>query len=231
VTRRQRWIIGLSAAAVMALLSVPLAVVLPMALPADSGLSARTVEGTLWEGALRQADVAGLPLGDTRVGFDFLPFFVGQARMGFASATLRGILDMSSGSFGLSRGNGTVDLAGRLRPLPLSRFTFDDVAVEYRNGRCVSAKGRVRAEVATDIGGLALPGGMSGTLRCNGADLVVPLAGQSGMERVDLRVAASGNWRADLSVRTSDPVIAGKLLSSGFSSGPAGYTVRVSGAL
>jgi general secretion pathway protein N len=231
VTRRQRWIVGLSAAAVMALMSVPLAVVLPMALPADSGLSARTAEGTLWEGMLRQADVAGLPLGDTRVGFDFLPFLVGQARMGFASATLRGVLDVSSGSFGLSRGNGTVDLAGRLRPLPLSRFTFDDVAVEFRNDRCVSAKGRVRAEVATDIGGLALPGGMSGTLRCNGADLVVPLAGQSGMERVDLRVTASGNWRADLSVRTSDPVIAGKLLSSGFSSGPAGYTLRVSGAL
>ncbi len=231
LTRRARWIIGISAAAVMAFMSLPLALVLPMALPADSGLSARRAEGTLWNGMLREANVAGLPLGDTRIGFDMLPLLIGQARMGFASAGLRGILTSSSGSVGLSRGNGVVDLAGRLRPLPVSRFTLDDIAAEFRNDRCVSAKGRVRADVAGDIAGLALPGGLSGTLRCDGADLVVPLAGQSGMERIDLRVAASGKWRADLSVRTSDPAIAGKLISSGFSSGPAGYTVRFSGSL
>jgi general secretion pathway protein N len=231
LTRRARWIIGGSAAVVMALMSLPLAFVLPMALPTDSGVSARRAEGAVWDGVLRDANVAGLPLGDTRVGFDFLPLLVGEARMGFASAALRGIVSLSSGSFGLSRGNGVVDLSGRLRPLPLSRFTLDEVAVAFRNNKCASASGRIRADIASDIGGIALPGGMSGTLRCDRADLIVPLVGQSGMERIDLRVAASGAWRADLSVRTSDPVIAGKLLSSGFSTGPGGYTVRVSGAL
>ena len=65
LTRRARWIIGISAAAVMAFMSLPLALVLPMALPADSGLSARRAEGTLWNGTLREANVAGLPLGDS----------------------------------------------------------------------------------------------------------------------------------------------------------------------
>jgi general secretion pathway protein N len=231
LTRRARWIVGVSAAIVMALVSLPLAVVLPMALPADSGLSARRAEGNVWEGMLRDANIAGLPLGDTRIGFDVLPLLIGQARLGFAAPALRGIVTVSSGDFGLSRGNGVVDLAGRLRPLPLSRFTLDEVAVAFRNNRCASASGRIRADIASDVGGIALPGGMNGTLRCDGADLVVPLVGQSGMERIDLRVAATGSWRADLSVRTNDPAIAGKLLSSGFSSGPGGYTVRVSGAL
>ena len=80
LTRRARWIIGISAAAVMAFMSLPLALVLPMVLPADSGLSARRAEGTLWNGVLREANVAGLPLGDTRIGFDMLPLLIGQAR-------------------------------------------------------------------------------------------------------------------------------------------------------
>lgn len=230
-TRRQRWIVGGSAAAVIALMSLPLAVVLPLVLPADSGVAARAIEGTLWDGTLREADVAGLPLGDTRVAFDVLPLFVGQARMGFAAPALRGILELSSGRMALSTGAGAIDLAGRLRPLPVSRFSFDDLAVDYRDQRCTSAKGRVRADVAGDVAGLTLPGGLSGTARCDGAMLLLPLVGQSGMERIDFRVAASGKWRADLSVQTSDPVLAGKLLSSGFASGPGGYTVRVSGAL
>jgi general secretion pathway protein N len=180
---------------------------------------------------LREANVAGLPLGDTRVGFDVLPLLMGQARMGFAGATLRGIVELSSGSVGLSRANGMIDLAGRLRPLPLSRVTLDQVAVQFRNDRCTSATGRVRADVAGDIGGLILPGGMSGSLRCDGAELVVPLVGQSGLERIDVRMRGSGKWRADISVRTSDAALAGKLLSSGFATGPGGYMLSVSGAL
>lgn len=231
LTRRQRWIIGGSAALVMALMSLPLAVVLPLALPADSGLSARSAEGTPWDGILREANVAGLPLGDTRVGFDVLPLLVGKARMSFAGSMLRGIVEIASGSVGFSRANGVIDLAGRLRPLPLSRVTLDQVAVQFRNDLCTSAAGRVRADMAGDIGGLTLPGGLSGTLRCEGGELLVPLVGQSGMERIDVRMSGSGKWRADISVRTTDATLAGKLLSSGFAIGPGGYTVRVSGAL
>ncbi len=231
LSRRQRWIVGVSAALVMALMSLPLAVVLPLALPADSGLSARRAEGTPWDGMLRDANVAGIPLGDTRVGFDFFPMLVGQARMGFAGTTLRGIVELSSGEVGLSRATGVIDLAGRLRPLPLARVTLDQADVLFRNDRCIAAAGRVRADLAGDIGGLALPGGMSGTLRCDGADLLVPLVGQSGMERIDAHMSGSGKWRADVSVRTTDAALAAKLLSSGFTTGPGGYTVRVSGAL
>ncbi len=231
MTRRQRWIIGGSAALVMALISLPLSVVLPLALPADSGLSARRAEGTLWDGTLREASVAGLPLGDTRVAFDWLPLLIGKTRMGFAGATLRGIVEMSSNDVGLSYGAGTIDLSGRLRPLPLSRVRLDQAAVQFRNDRCASAAGRVRADIAGDIGGLSLPGGMSGTVRCDGGELLVPLVGQSGMERIDLRLSGSGKWRADISVRTSDAALTAKLLASGFTTGPGGYTVRVSGAL
>lgn len=231
MTRRHCWIVGGSAAVVIALMSLPLSIVLPVALPAESGIAARSAEGSVWRGVLREVNIAGLPVGDTGVALRVLPLLVGEARLGFGAPALRGTLVASSGSVGLLDATGTVDLAGRLRPLPLTRFNLDAVTTEFRDDRCTTARGRVRAEIAGDVGGLMLPGGMSGTVRCDGAYLVLPLVGQSGMERIDLRVAASGKWRADLSIRTTDPTISGRLLSSGFASGPGGYTMRVSGAL
>ena len=228
---RVRWIVGVSAAIVMALVSLPLAVVLPMALPADSGIAARKAEGSIWEGILRDVTVAGLPLGDTGIALDVLPLVIGKARLGFASNVLRGIVETSSGRVGLADATGVIDLAGRLRPLPVSRLTLEGVTTEFRDQRCAVARGRVRADVAGDVGGLSLPGGLSGTVRCDGNEIVVPLVGQSGMERIDLRITQNGKWRADLSVRTTDPTIAARLLSSGFSTGPGGYTIRVTGAL
>ena len=231
MTRRHCWIVGGSAAVVIALMSLPLSIVLPVALPVESGIAARSAEGSVWRGVLREVNIAGLPVGDTGVALRVLPLLVGEARLGFGAPALRGTLVASSRSVGLLDATGTVDLAGRLRPLPLTRFNLDAVTTEFRDDRCTTARGRVRAEIAGDVGGLMLPGGMSGTVRCDGAYLVLPLVGQSGMERIDLRVAASGKWRADLSIRTTDPTISGRLLSSGFASGPGGYTIRVSGAL
>ncbi|UVO53911.1 type II secretion system protein N [Sphingomonas sp. SUN039] len=231
MTKRQRWIVGGAAAALIALVSLPLAVVLPLALPDESGIAAKRAEGSVWRGMLREVDVAGLPLGDMHVALRVLPLLVGEARLGFSASGLRGTLVASSGSVGIAEARGVLDLAGRLRPLPLARLNLDGVTTSFRDGRCALARGRIRAEIAGDVGGLALPGGMSGAVRCDGAMLLLPLVGQSGMERIDLRIAEKGAWRADLSIRTTDPVLMAKLLSSGFVAGPGGYTVRVSGAL
>ena len=138
MTRRDRWIVGASAAAVMALMSLPLAFVLPMAVPADSGIAARSAEGSVWRGLLREVNIAGLPIGDTRVALRVLPLFVGEARLGFGAPALRGTLVASSGSVGLLDATGTVDLAGRLRPLPLTRFNLDGVTTEFREERCTA---------------------------------------------------------------------------------------------
>ncbi len=231
MTRTWRIVIAVTAALILIIMLLPLSVALPMVAPNNSGLSASKATGTIWEGKLYDAHVAGMALGDTRVGLWPLPLLTGEAQLGFSTPTLRGTIIANNGGYGIARGNGPIDIAVRVKPLPLSQIILDDASVRFRGNNCSSATGRVRAAVTGDIGGLTLPGGMSGTLRCDGSALLVPLTGQSGMERLDLRVMGDGKWRAELGIRSTDPVVTAKLLGAGFTLGPGGFSIRLSGAL
>ena len=231
MTRRRRIVLAIIATLVFLVLLLPLSLALPMMLPTNSGLSARMAFGTLWSGTLRDARLAGLPLGETYVGLLPLPLLVGEARLKFASPTLRGTLVASQGRFGIAHATGPIDIAARLRPLPISQIVLDNARVEFRGRDCVQAEGPVRAVIAGDVGGIALPGGMTGALRCDGAALLLPLVGQSGLERLYLRINGDGRWRADLSVRSADAATAAKLIAAGFTTGPRGLSIRMRGTL
>jgi len=225
-----RWIIGIVAAAVIAVVTLPLALILPSVLPRDSGFTARSAEGRIWYGVLRDARLSGMPIGDTIVGLDPLALFTGEALLGFRSNAARGLLSASSGRFGVAALNGSF-VPTRFAPLPLGRVTLTDVAVQFAGARCLSASGRVQADVAGDLGGLQLPGGLSGQIRCDGDALLVPLVGQSGLERIDLRIVGTGHWRAELAVKPGDPALTAKLAAAGFQPGNAGMTLRIAGQL
>jgi general secretion pathway protein N len=214
-----------------AILLLPLSVALPMAMPRDSGLSAARALGTIWSGTLRDARLAGMPLGDTRVGLLPLALLTGEARLWFEAPTLRGTLFGSRTNFGIANASGPIDVAVRVKPLPLTQVVLDDASARFRDLKCASAEGRVSATVAGDIGGVALPGGMTGTLKCDGGALLVPLVGQSGMERVDLRVTGDGKWRGEIAIRTGDPAVVAKLVAAGFVPGPRGFALRLTGQL
>jgi len=89
----------------------------------------------------------------------------------------------------------------------------------------------VRATIGGNLGGLTLPGGLSGTLRCDGDSVVLPLVGQSGMERIDLRVNGEGHWRAEVVIRSGDAALGAKLISGGFTQTSDAYILRIRGAL
>ncbi len=231
MTRRDRIVVAVLAACAFLVLLFPLAVALPMALPESSGLSARRATGTIWSGTLVDARLAGMSLGDTRVGLSPLALLTGQARLSFAAPTLNGTLVASGRSFGIENARGPVDVAVRVKPLPVTQLVLDDATVRFAGSRCDAAEGRVSAVVAGDISGIALPGGMTGTLSCEGGALLVPLVGQSGMERLDLRVSGDGKWRGELAIRTGDPATVAKLVAAGFAPGPRGFALRLTGQL
>ena len=113
-----------------------------------------------------------------------------------------------------------------------SEATLDlgDVSVRFEGDQCESAEGEVRAGFSGTPGGLALPAAMRGALRCQAGAVLLPLAGQSGMEQLNISIAASGRWRAELVVRAGDPATVQRLTAAGFAPGAGGYVRRIDGS-
>ncbi|HYD13644.1 MAG TPA: type II secretion system protein N [Allosphingosinicella sp.] len=225
----------------LAALTAALLVLLPLRLAAGwfdlggRGLAAREAEGSLWFGRLREARLGPVILGDVDARLNLLPLFLGRARLSLhrdpdAGGPFDGAISVSRNAFGLE------DLTGQLRtgelfgPLPITTLDLTDVSVHFEGGQCESAEGQVRAGLSGELAGLPLPTAIGGTLRCQAGAVLLPLAGQSGMEQVNISVEASGRWRAELIVRATDPATIQRLTAAGFTLGPGGYVRRIDGS-
>jgi general secretion pathway protein N len=199
-----------------------------------SGLAAREASGSIWLGVLKEARLGPVPLGDIRARLNLFPLFLGRARLslsreGGADGPFEGAVTVSRHAFGIDDATGRVRAAAAFAPLPIAAIELADFSVHFADGLCESAEGQVRAALSGELAGIALPGGMSGAVRCAEGALLVPLAGQSGMELVNLRIRADGSYRADIVIRQSDPALAPRLAAAGFRASPQGYTRRVEG--
>jgi general secretion pathway protein N len=215
-----------------------LVALLPLRLALDwlaldrAGFSAREAEGSLWLGALREARVVGAPVGDLQAGLDPLPLLAGRARVGFsalqgkdAASPLEGSISVSRHSIAADGVTANLPLGTAFAPLPIAGLDLSDVSVRFRESLCDRADGLVKAQVAGDVGGISLPGGLTGNARCEAGALMLPLASSGGAEMLSLAIQASGRYRAELFVRPSDAAARDRLLASGFA--PAGDRLRL----
>lgn len=221
---------------VAALLLLPLRLAVDGAGLAGRGLAARAVTGSLWAGRLHDARMGGVALGDLDAGLSPVQLLIGRVRIDFSRAGgggdgFKGALGGTRDSFGIDDLTATLPVGDRFSPLPISTVALDDFSVRFSGGRCVSGEGAVRATVSGSVAGLALAQGLGGVARCDGAALLLPLVGQSGMERLDLRLTADGRYRAELNVRSADPALARRLVSAGFAAGPDGHRLTLSGRI
>lgn len=223
MTRPRIAIIFVALLLVALVLTLPLAVVLP-----DRGLSARAVTGSIWSGRLRDAQVGRIALGDLDVAAHPFALLTGQMRATVSGPIGKGTL---VGSRGVANMTARLPVATLFAPVPLTGLELDNVSAVFERGRCDRAEGRVRATFTGDVGGLSLTQGLSGVARCESGLLLFPLVSASAMERLNLRIAGDGNYKAELIVRSTDPVLAAKLAASGFVSTQAGYVLRLSGTL
>jgi general secretion pathway protein N len=199
------------------------------------GLAAREADGSLWLGALKEAQFGPVMLGDVHARLNILPLFLGRARLSLSrdeasGGRFDGAVSVSRHSFAIE------DLTGQLRtgalfaPLPVTTLDLTDVSAYFDNGSCESAEGEVRAGLSGDVGGIMLPSGLRGNVRCAEGALLLPLVGQSGMEQMNIRFEADGRWRIDLIVRAADPVAIERLTAAGFAVGPGGHVRRIDGS-
>lgn len=203
----------------------------------ETGLTASDVRGSVWFGTLRQASFGGVPLGDLNARLSLVQLLVGRARIDLSGQSqgsarpLHGAIGVSRHSFGIDDLTASLPAGAVFAPVPVSTLDFDDVSVRFQDGNCGKAEGQVRAAISGDLGGIALGQGMSGTARCDGAALLLPLTSQAGTESIALRLWSTGRFRAELTVQPADPAAAQKLVLGGFQPTPKGYMLSIEGRL
>lgn len=231
----RRWIIwslGLLALAIIALF--PLRVALGLIDIERTGLTARAVAGPVWSGAIGDLRLGEQSLGSFEVGLDPLAALTGRTDLRFERFN-----DPEGPLFGTlrsgKRGNGIVDTSGRLAaaslfaPLPVDTIDLANATVLFADGRCVAASGRLTSSVNTRIAGLDLSRGLEGALSCEGERVRVAMVSKSRMERIDLTIAANGDYRAWMRISAEAPDLAAALMLLGFRPSGGGMGLTVSG--
>ena len=197
------------------------------------GLAAREAEGSIWLGALREAQLGPAPIGDVSARLNSLPLFLGRARVSLArmdqTQRFEGAATVSRHAFGFDNATGQLRLGALLAPLPITAVDLQDVSIGFAGGLCSRAEGRVRAVASGDVGGMSLSSGLAGNASCAGDAALLPLVGQSGLEQLNIRLYADGRYRAELMIRSQDAALGQRLATAGFAAGNGGFVRVVEG--
>lgn len=216
-----------------------LAALLPMRLALDwfalgeRGFAAREANGSIWFGALREAQFGTVALGDLEARLRTLPLLVGRARVDLErrdeANRFQGSVTVSRHGFGVDDMTARLDIGSALAPLPIAALDLADVSARFADGLCSSAEGLVTASLAGDVGGLSLPGGLSGNARCDEGALLLPLVSQTGMEALNIRLFDDGRYGVELVVRPGDDMMRDRLIAAGFALTTGGYALSAEG--
>ena len=197
------------------------------------GLAAREAEGSIWLGALREAQLGPAPIGDVSARLNSLPLLLGRARVSLArmdeTQRFAGAVTVSRHAFGFDDATGQLRLGALLAPLPITAVDLQDVSIGFAGGLCSRAEGRVRALASGEVGGMSLSSGLAGNASCAGDAALLPLVGQSGMEQLNIRLFADGRYRVELAVRPTDAAAQGRLAAAGFRPAGGGYVLARDG--
>jgi len=190
---RRIWVIGVLGFA------LAIVVLLPMRLAFDAlaldraGVTASAVHGTIWNGRIERLHIGRVDLGTMDASLSPIQLLLGRARLDLsrrngAPDDLVGVISVSRHGMGIEEATGSVPMAGLLAPLPIEAIELDHVSIAFSDGACASADGVVRARVA--LIGRAL----TGSVRCDGARLLLLFGDVSAPAHVELRIAADGRY-------------------------------------
>ncbi len=227
----KRVLIIIAALLICLLIFMPMRIILGLSDLEKRGMSAKAVEGSIWSGTLRELQIAKLPLGDVNARLRALPLLTGKTEIvidreqSALSPALHAVIG-GNGDVLIAR-NVTADIAtrGLFAPIPASNIQLENVNAEIRDGKCVEASGTVRINVEQGLLGMNLSRGLSGKIACRYGGLYVPLAGQSGLERLDLTIRQDGRYEAVFKVEGLPADMTGLLGELGFT--PIGKTMTL----
>ena len=194
----------------------------------ERGFAARETKGSLWLGAISEAQWGGVALGDLQARLRTLPLLALRARIDIdsldAPKRVDGGITVTRNSFGIDDMTARIEAAGLFAPLPVSALDLSDLTVRYANGACAAADGTIIATVSA-VAGLPLPPQLSGAARCDAGTLLLPLQSAGGSEKIDIRLDPDGRCRARISLLAVPPGAAPALSAAGFQATAAGYVL------
>ena len=222
--KRRFAIASVAALAVAVIIFMPLRTIV-----AGDGVTARKVDGIIWDGSIRDLRLGKLPVGDVNARLLFVPLFMGRAEIllsrgnaqfvpGISGSVSRGLNGVSVNNLSATLPVGTL-----FAPFPAENIQFEGVSARFAAGRCMEASGQVRLTLSDTMPGLNLQNGMLGQPRCDGAQLLLPLVSQSAMERADIRLSADGSYTVTVMLNGDRGDQATALNLAGFRSVAGGY--------
>ncbi|WP_395620122.1 type II secretion system protein N [Sphingorhabdus sp.] len=222
--KRRFAIASVAALAVAVIIFMPLRTIV-----AGDGVTARKVDGIIWDGSIRDLRLGKLPVGDVNARLLFVPLFMGRAEIllsrgnaqfvpGISGSVSRGLNGVSVNNLSATLPVGTL-----FAPFPAENIQFEGVSARFAAGRCMEASGQVRLTLSDTMPGLNLQNGMLGQPRCDGAQLLLPLVSQSAMERADIRLSADGSYTVTAMLNGDRGDQAAALNLAGFRSVAGGY--------
>ena len=230
MTRRRIIIAAALVGLIAAIIFMPLRLVL-----GSEAITARKVEGIVWDGAIRDLQVARLRIGDVNARLHALPLLLARLQFSLSRGDaplapgISGSITRRLGGFSVDGLTATLPVGSLFAPLPAENLEFRDFSARFIAGRCADAGGSIRLTMPAGVAGLDLTNGLLATPRCDRGQLLIPLLSQSAMEHVDIRIAADGGYSATIFIEGDRPEQAGGLALAGFRPVAGGFRMVTKG--
>lgn len=232
--RLSLWLTGIAVFFLALISFLPLSFLIGFA---GSNVSARSVEGTIWDGALRGAVIGGHPLGDLTIETRALPLLTGALSTKFSVSG-----PIASGEGVVSARLGQVVLSDTRLDVDLSELDLVDAFGAKMSGDVQTLVNRLvlrgdkcaRAEVllTTDTfqQSISRYGGegfvLAGEGRCEDGAFILPLAGEGAEGRADIEITMSArSYTTETEITPFSPAIGQALLAYGFVEQNGVYTL------
>jgi general secretion pathway protein N len=224
--------------AVAVLLIVAFSIFMPLRTIVDGKqISARKVDGIIWDGSIRELSLSKVPIGDVNARLKFLPLLLGRAEIALSRGDapfapgISGSVTKRFGGVSIDRFNATLAIGAMFDPLPVEDIILQDFSARFTGGRCSEAGGAVRMTLTKAIPGLDLSNGLLAKPRCDRGQLLIPLLSQSATEHVDIRLSADGAYSVTILLEGENSQNADALALAGFRKGARGYQMIKRGRL
>ncbi|MGB5076369.1 MAG: type II secretion system protein N [Sphingorhabdus sp.] len=223
--------------AIFLLLGAVLAFLPLRAILGGDHITARAINGTIWDGTIRDLRVGKLAIGDVNARLEILPLLLGRARISISRGDapfapgITGSVTRRLGGFSLDLVNASLVDSSLLAPLPVENIVLEDFSARFIAGRCAETAGAVRLTLASTLPGLDMSAGMLARPRCERGKLLIPFVSQSAMEHLDIRLTADGQYTATIFLERDRTDQMPELALLGFSSVARGYKMVRKGRL